>query len=179
MHIGASCERRWMSWSWKISFARSRDNNRWSTITNGEENLSWIEKLSSLMPEPKSPRQLRSFGFIVAGGFAVIGIFPAVLRGHNVRVWALALSAALVFPALVRPAVLRPFFRVWMLVGHGLGWINTRIILSLLFFIVFTPIAFVMRVAGRDSMARDSAHDVASYRRPKAARPASHLRRQF
>ena len=130
------------------------------------------------MQEPKSPRQLRSFGFIVAAGFALIGILPAVFR-YNVRAWALALSVALVIPALLRPAILSPFFRVWMLVGHSLGWINTRIILSLLFFIVFTPIAFVMRLARRDSMRRDSAPNADSYRRPKTLRPGSHLRHQF
>src|SRR5262245_8350669 len=130
------------------------------------------------MPEPKSARQLRSFGFIVAGGFAVLGILPAFLHGHNVRMWALTLCAALVVPALVRPAILRPFFRVWMLIGHVLGWINTRIILSLLFFIVFVPIAFLMQLTGRDSMLRYSGANVDSYRRQKALRPASHLKHQ-
>src|SRR5262245_13534246 len=103
-------------------------------MANGEKSLYWIEKLSKHMPEPKSPRQLRSFGFIVATGFAVIGLWPAVFRGQPIRGWALALSAALLIPALVLPSVLRPFFRGWMLVGHCLGWVNTRIILSLLFF---------------------------------------------
>jgi saxitoxin biosynthesis operon SxtJ-like protein len=148
-------------------------------MANGEKSLSWIEKLSKHMPEPKSPGQLRSFGLIVATGFAVIGLWPAVFRGHPFRAWALVLSAALLIPALVLPSVLRPFFRGWMLVGHCLGWVNTRIILSLLFFLVFTPIAFVMRLMGRDSMAREAAPNVESYRRPKAPRPASHLKHQF
>ena len=148
-------------------------------MANGEKSLSWIDKLSKHMPEPKSPGQLRSFGLIVAAGFAVIGLWPAVFRGQHFRTWALVLSAALLIPALVRPSVLRPFFRGWMLVGHCLGWVNTRIILSLLFFLLFTPISFVMRLMGRDSMARKSNPNVDTYRQPKAPRPASHLKHQF
>jgi len=148
-------------------------------MANGEKSLSWISKLTKHMPEPKSPGQLRSFGFIVAAGFAVIGLWPAVFRGQHVRMWALVVSAALLIPALVRPSVLRPFFRGWMLVGHCLGWVNTRIILSVLFFLLFTPIAFVMRLIGRDSMGRKSMQNIETYRQPKALRPASHLKNQF
>jgi Saxitoxin biosynthesis operon protein SxtJ len=148
-------------------------------MANGEKSLSWIEKLSKLMPEPKSSGQLRSFGLIVATGFAIIGVWPAIFRGLPVRMWALVLTATLLIPALLRPSVLRPFFRGWMLVGHCLGWVNTRIILSLFFFLVFTPIAFVMRLMGRDSMAREATPNAESYRRPKAPRPGSHLKHQF
>ena len=131
------------------------------------------------MTEPKEPRQLRSFGFIVATGFAVIGIWPWVFRGQNVRTWSVILSALLAIPAVVRPRALRHPFRVWMLIGHCLGWINTRIIISVLYFAMFTPASLVMRIIGRDSMARNFEPNITSYRRPKAARPASHLTQQF
>ena len=122
---------------------------------------------------------MRSFGFIVATGFAVIGVWPWVFRGQNVRVWSVILSALLAIPAVVRPRALRHPFRVWMLIGHCLGWINTRIILSVLYFAMFTPVSLVMRIIGRDSMARNFERNITSYRRPKAARPASHLTQQF
>ena len=122
---------------------------------------------------------MRSFGFIVATGFAVIGLWPWVFRGHNVRVWSLILSVLLSIPAVVWPAALRYPFRVWMLVGHCLGWINTRIILSVLYFVMFTPVSLVMRLLGRDSMDRSFEPNVSTYRRPKVARPPSHLSQQY
>jgi hypothetical protein len=141
--------------------------------------MSWTDKLAWQMPEPTEPQQLRSFGFIVATGFAVIGLWPWVFRGHNVRVWSVVLSAFLAIPAAVRPAALRHPFRVWMLIGHCLGWTNTRIILSVLYLVIFTPVSLAMRLIGRDSMARGFEPNINSYRRLKAPRPASHLTQQF
>src|SRR5215813_5282292 len=123
------------------------------------------------MPEPKEPRQLRSFGLIVATGFAVIGVWPWVFRGQNVRVWSVILSALLAIPAVVRPGALRHPFRVWMLIGHCLGWINTRVILSVLYFAMFTPVSLVMRIIGRDSMARNFERNSPASRRPKQRLP--------
>jgi len=65
--------------------------------------------------------QLRSFAFIVAGGFSVIGLWPAIYRGQSVRLWALVIAAVLALAGLVVPQILRPVFKVWMGVGEILG----------------------------------------------------------
>src|SRR5262245_49070977 len=102
MHIDVLCGQRWTFWSWRISFAISR-NNVPSRIANGEKNLSWIDRLGHLMPQPTSRQQLRSFGFIVAGGFAVIGLWPWLFRGQQARVWPLTLAGVLALSAILAP----------------------------------------------------------------------------
>jgi hypothetical protein len=141
-------------------------------------NLSLINKIRKHMPEPSSPKQLRSFGLIVAGGFFVIALVP-LLRGHNLRVWALAVAGAFLIPALALPAVLRYPYKIWMFIGHCLGWVNTRIILTALFYIVFTPVSIVMRLMKRDTMNRGFEPEMETYRVAKNPRPASHLKHQF
>jgi len=124
-------------------------------------------------------KDLRSFGLIVGGVFAAIGLWPVIRRGGDFRTWALALSALLVGPALAFPAVLKPLHRVWMKLGEILGWINTRIILGAIFFAVVTPMGLIRRMLGKDSMGRQRRSDTESYRVPRNARAASHMTRQY
>ena len=123
--------------------------------------------------------QLRSFGLIVGAGFSVIGVWPLVIRGQNVRSWALVIAAVMLLTGLILPQVLKPAFKVWMFAGTILGWINTRVILSLLFYGVIVPIGIARRLAGKDSMLRRFDRSVSSYRIPRGKRPASHMRHQY
>jgi hypothetical protein len=82
-------------------------------------------------------------------------------------------------PGLVWPAVLRKPYDLWMGLAHVLGWINTKIILSIMFYTVFTPAAFIMRLIGRDPMTRDFDANASTYRVLRQPRDASHMKNQF
>jgi hypothetical protein len=124
-------------------------------------------------------KSLRHFGLIVGGIFGLIGLWPAVVRGQGLRSWALGLALALVVPALVAPAVLAPAHRVWMALGDALGWVNTRIVLGLIFFGVVTPTGLALKLAGRDPMRRAFDPEAATYRVPRGTRPGAHMTKQF
>jgi hypothetical protein len=130
------------------------------------------------MPQKQTNRQLRSFGLIVATGFAVIALFPLV-RGHNLRTWSLVVSVLLAAIGLIMPAALRSFYHVWMIVGEGLGWLNSRIILGAVFFVILLPIAVVRRMLGHDSMQRKFEPDRTTYKIMRTKRPGSHLQQQY
>ena len=53
-----------------------------------------------------------------------------------------------------KPLLLRPVFQVWLKVAHFIGRVNTQIILTLLYYLVFTPYGLVMRLFGRDPLQR-------------------------
>jgi hypothetical protein len=124
-------------------------------------------------------KELRSFGSLVGGIFAVIGVWPLLLRGEDYRTWALALAALLIAPALIYPPALKPFHAVWMKLGHVLGWINTRIILGVIFFGVVTPMGVIRRMLGKDNMGRASSSPLDSYRVARQSRPPSHMTKQY
>jgi len=125
-------------------------------------------------------KQLRNFGLMVAGIFAAIGLWPALIRGDDPRLWALVLASLLVIPALVVPMSLGSVYRGWMTVGYVLGWINTRIILGVIFYGLFTPIGLVRRfLLAKDSMHRRFEPEAGTYRVVRQPRPSSHMRRQF
>jgi hypothetical protein len=130
----------------------------------------------SINPDKK---QLRSFGLIVGGIFAGIGLWPLVIRFAEPRWWSLIVAGLLILPALAYPAVLFWPHKGWMLVGHVLGWINTRIILGLVFYVVVTPIGIIRRMLGKDPMGRRTDAKLETYRVIREPRPGSHLTKQY
>jgi hypothetical protein len=66
-----------------------------------------------------------------------------------------------------------------MTVGEVLGWINTRIILGGIFYLLFTPLGLCMRLRGKDPMRRTFSPEAESYRVVRQSRPSSHLWHQF
>ena len=124
-------------------------------------------------------KQLRQFGLLVGGIFGVIGLWPMVWRHQPMRSWALVLAVALIVPGLVAPRILAPVHRAWMKLGEGLAWVNTRIILGLVFYIVVTPLGLLMRLVSHDPMRRQLERNGETYRMRCKPRPATHMLRQF
>jgi Saxitoxin biosynthesis operon protein SxtJ len=131
------------------------------------------------MPNLITRKQLRSFGFTVVGIFALIALWPLVIRAEDLRWWAAVVAGCLLVPAAVLPQSLKWVYKGWMLLGHVLGWINTRIILGFIFYFVVTPIGIVRRWLGKDPMGRRLRPDLHSYRVPRTPRPPSHLTKQY
>jgi hypothetical protein len=126
-------------------------------------------------PETK---QLRSFGLLVGGIFALVGFWP-ILFGRGVRLWAIIPAGILLVLGWLLPTSLRSVYKWWMLLGHALGWVNTRIILSVVFYGMFCPMGFIMRLRGKDPMRRRYEPEAKSYRVLSSPRPGSHMLRQF
>jgi hypothetical protein len=131
------------------------------------------------MQQDNERQQLRSFGLLVGGIFAVLGLWPVVVHGAAVRLWSLVVAVGLIVPALGYPRSLRLPYRLWMALGQGLGWLNTRIILGLVFYGLFTPLGWVMRLRGKDAMQRRFEPAATTYRVVRQSRPSSHMTRQF
>ncbi|MGQ0543913.1 MAG: SxtJ family membrane protein [Betaproteobacteria bacterium] len=87
----------------------------------------------------------RSFGWTITGVFALGALFYP---------WVLALAALTAAVTLVRSQWLAPFKGAWMKLGELLHRVVSPVILGLIYFGLFTPAGFVMRLAGRDALAR-------------------------
>jgi hypothetical protein len=134
-------------------------------------------KMDSKVPAKK---ELRQFSFIVGGVFLLVGAWPLLFRGELPRFWALATGGGLIILGLLLPRALAPVYRGWMALGHALGWLNTRIILGLLFYSMITPMGLIMRLFGKDPLRlRPPDGEVASYRVECMPRERSHLRNLF
>jgi hypothetical protein len=130
------------------------------------------------MENTHTRKELRSFGLLVGGIFGLLGLWPVVWRHESPRTWAVTLAVLLIGPALVAPGILGPAYRLWMKLAEVLAWINTRILLGVVFYLVVTPIGLIMRLLRRDPMRRQLDAQ-GEYRILRTPRPASHMLRQF
>ncbi|MCC6765490.1 MAG: sxtJ [Deltaproteobacteria bacterium] len=90
--------------------------------------------------------ELRTFGLTVGTAFVLFGTI-SWWRGHEIPpkiLW--ALGASLLVPGLLFPGTLGPVQRGWMAFAAVLGHVNTRMILTVLFYVVITPVGLVMRL---------------------------------
>ena len=127
-------------------------------------------------PETK---ELRSFGLIVGGIFSIIGLWPVFFRSEGPRIWAVVVGGVLMGLGLVVPASLKQVHKVWMMIGHTLGWVNTRILLGAVFYGLITPMGLVMRLLGKDPLHLTLVPEAPTYRMTRSPRPRTHMKNQF
>ena len=127
-------------------------------------------------------RDLRNFGVTFGIVAALFGAFLG-WRGRTAPAGTFLTAAVAFFlvGALI-PGLLRPFHGPWMKFAEVLGYVNTRILLGLFFFIGVTPTGLIMRLTGKDPMNRTFRRTgQESYWNKPAAHPdgAQHFTRQF
>ena len=93
----------------------------------------------------------RNFGLVFTLAFLVFGLLP-LRHGRPVRLWCLGVAVAIGIVTLVRPALLHWANRIWNRLGILLGKVVTPIVTGLLFYVVFTPGAVVLRWLGKDPL---------------------------
>jgi len=115
-------------------------------------------------------RALRKFGLVVGGVFAALALV-LVLRhrfNHSFQIFTTAATILIVL-ALVAPTRLDLIERIWMKVGTVMGWFNTRVLLTAVFFVVLTPVSLLLRLIGRDPLKRRFDRQATSYWEKKSA----------
>ena len=123
---------------------------------------------------------LRSFGLVF--GCLIAGVFGLVLPfifSLEYRLWPWLAGGVFAAWALVHPASLRPVYRAWMHVALVIGFINTHVIMFILFYGMFLPFGAVMRLFGWDAMKRRMTPDADSYRVPSEQRKKDHMSHPF
>ena len=116
-------------------------------------------------PSRKMLRQFAAAFFVI---FLVLGAWKVWFTSQLLLGLALVGLAMLVgLAGLVRPALLRRIFVAWMVVAFPIGWLISQIILAVLYFLVLTPVAWMLRLRRRDGLGRRPTPDRASYWEPK------------
>lgn len=122
----------------------------------------------------------RSFGVVFAVVFGIIALWP-LIGGNGPRLWATVVAAAFALLAFVAPNVLQPMNRLWFKFGELLARIVSPIIMGIMFFLVFTPMAFVLRLLGKDllSLKLNSEADTYWVKRDRKEREMGSMKNQF
>ena len=91
----------------------------------------------------------KSFGIVFFIVFLLISLYP--LTNHeNIRIWSLIISLIFLILGLLNSKILNPFNKLWFKFGMILGRIISPIIMSIIFFLIVTPIALIMKLLKKD-----------------------------
>ena len=127
-----------------------------------------------------SPKELRDFGLIMAGmlilmfGFVLPWIFS-----YSTPYWPFIAAIVFAVVALLRPVLLGPVNRVWLKISDVLGWINTRLVMGVMFFLLIAPIGILMRLLGKNTLSLKISDEQTSYRVVTKVRDKKHLEKPF
>jgi hypothetical protein len=131
---------------------------------------------------PMDRKALRNFGFLMACALLMVGGW---LWWKSTAIWPYVLGAAALLAVIsfAAPMSLKPFYRVWMVIALIMGWVMTRVVLTLVYYFVLTPIGLLGRVFGEQflQLKLKRSGETTSYwvRRSGPPREKSDYERQF
>ncbi|HEY6204728.1 MAG TPA: SxtJ family membrane protein [Chthoniobacterales bacterium] len=138
--------------------------------------MNWLKEEFTRVD--RSPKALRRFGFILGTMSILLGLL--FLLRHRSGLPFLLIGALLIILGVVTPKRLKYFHAVWIAFSLLIGWIMSRVILTLVFFLVVTPIGLLQRLVSRPGVDLRFRTGASSYwqSREKSFAPADY-RNQF
>jgi uncharacterized membrane protein YjjP (DUF1212 family) len=111
-----------------------------------------------------SNRDLRLFAVVQLAVMAVAAWLLHRRSGWDVMAVAvLVASLATLLVGMIAPPLMRPLFLVWMIAAFPIGWVMSHVVLAVVYYGVVTPIAFALRLGGRDTLQRKPRPDATTY----------------
>jgi hypothetical protein len=106
--------------------------------------------------------EIRKFGFLIGGVLIALSIFM-LWKTLNQYQLVFIIGISFVLLGLFIPRILKPIYIIWMTFATILGWIMTRVILTILFYLIVTPIGLIARIFGTKFLDLSWNKDVKSY----------------
>jgi len=128
-----------------------------------------------------SDRVLRQFAALWIVFFLAIAARQEYHHQRHTVAIVLAVLAVTIGPlGLAWPRIIRPVFTGWMRVTYPIGWVVSRVVLGIIFYGLFTPVAWLFRIMGRDALMLKPRPDSGTYWCPKpSASDKAQYMRQF
>ena len=128
-------------------------------------------------PTSKMLRQFAGLWLVFFGGLAAWRSW----HGH-MDAWTVVIAVAAVVVGgigLMRPAAVRPIYSGWMVAAFPIGWTISKLTLGLMFYLVFTPVAFVFKAIGRDPLRLRRSQSASYWGAKPGTQSSSEYLRQF
>lgn len=91
----------------------------------------------------------KSFGIVFFVVFLIIALWP-LLNENGIRIWSICVSLIFLFLTIIKSKILTPLNKIWNKFGLLLGSIVAPFVMGVIFFLVVTPTAYIMRLGKRD-----------------------------
>ena len=91
----------------------------------------------------------KSFGIVFFVFFLIISLFP-LLKDNNIRIWAMIAAIIFLILGFLNSPILTPLNKIWFKFGILLGNFISPVVMGIVFFVVVTPTALLMRIFGKN-----------------------------
>ncbi len=116
------------------------------------------------MNKPKDEiKEIKKFGFGLTALLCLIGGWQYYKGNVDVSIRFFGPASLVIILAFFAPILLKPIFIVVTKVGNVIGWVNTRIILGIIFYLIFTPIGLFSKLIGKDLLEERIDKETTSY----------------
>ncbi len=109
--------------------------------------MSIIKEIKELKP---SPKELRKFGLTMGTVLFLIAVYIFIKRDADISYFFAGFSIIFIIGAALKPAGLLIAYKLWMSLAICLSWVMTRVILGVLFYVGFTAIKVIAKIAGKE-----------------------------
>jgi Saxitoxin biosynthesis operon protein SxtJ len=114
--------------------------------------------------DTSSKKEQRNFGFLMACAISGVSIVHWLIRGREeLAVWPFIMAGVFLLLGLIFPKALEPIFVIWMKFALVVNWVMTRILLSLVWFLLITPMRVGFALRGKDPLNRTYLPEASSY----------------
>jgi hypothetical protein len=120
----------------------------------------------------------RNFGLVFSAAILIFALLP-IRHGDPIRIWCLVLGGTVLLVALIRPSLLNRLNLAWNWTGRMLGKVVNPVVAALLFYLIFTPWAIILRWMGRDLLGISLDSNAATYWIQCSASNSSSMKNQF
>jgi saxitoxin biosynthesis operon SxtJ-like protein len=117
-------------------------------VREGGVVMQWADVIKPA--SDKTLRQFAALSLLVFGGMAAWRLWHGQSGAFTIVLLALALVIGGV--GLLLPAAIRPIYAGWMIAAFPIGWAVSKIVMGLMFYLVFTPVGVLFRLMGRDPL---------------------------
>ena len=100
----------------------------------------------------------RSFGIVFFAVFLLIGLYP-LLKGGDLKIIPILIAIIFLILGVINSKLLTPLNKFWFKFGLLLGQVISPIVMGVIFFLVVTPIGYLMRFFGKDVLRLKKTND--------------------
>ncbi|MFH0734911.1 MAG: SxtJ family membrane protein [bacterium] len=99
----------------------------------------------------KTSKDIINFGLLIGGIIALIGAV-SIFYNSPAFMYLIPLGMVIMAIGFIAPVLLKPIYILWMIIAVLLGFVSTRVILSILFYLIITPMALIFKMIGKDPL---------------------------
>ena len=114
-----------------------------------------------------SARNMLSYGLTMAACLGIISLL-IFLKSHHLNFTVGCIILVFLILSLLAPASLKIIYIPWMRIAEAMGFVSSRLILTLVFLMVLTPIGIILRIMGKDLLDRKLGNVPTYWKEPKA-----------